>query len=188
MDINDLTDGFGPTGNPEIDDAVLEALKVGDVDGIERALDAVVREHRRRAIRAFVPIYQEQRQHLVLHAALAMWFERPEAQHEPRVSEGVKGDLTRWTVIDGLRLPTVRRDLVGDVQAGRIQYQGKELVCHLADNLSDASKKWLVGAFEVVEGKMKIEREALAEAQSIAFSTRPVTEGKTATHKSAHTG
>lgn len=172
-----MLEPFMLTGNPELDKSILEAFDSGDIDRVEKAIDAGQREFRRKEIAAYLEKYRGVKEHAALHAALSMWFERAEAQHEPRVSEGAKGDLIRWAQFEGCRLPTIRRDLVGAAQTGKIELQGAELFCALAVKLEPAARKWLIQAFESVSKVAKAEQEKVQDAIAQAFIRAPVSKG-----------
>lgn len=160
------------SGNRQIDDAMEAALDSGDIDKIDAAFAAVEREGRRKTLALVAEEYRKAKEHDGLHIALAMWFERPEAQHEPPADRG-KGRLTDWTERDGVRLPTIRRDMVEAAIAGAIEYQGNELLCHLTGRLDPDAKAYLLAIYRTVEKTVKAKRDAVETAKESAFAAKP---------------
>jgi hypothetical protein len=181
----------GISGNREVDRALMDALDSGDLDKIEAAFNAAERAIKRRALEEFAGQYRKRKDHLALHAALSMWLQRPEAQHEPPPG-GAKGQLARWAEFDGLRLPTIRRDLVGAALDGTITIPTRtedgpgesELVCFLVDKLDTDARRWLLDAFAKMETRAKAAEQAMEELRDSAFARRPAEKNEPAPARS----
>ena len=63
--------------------------------------------------------------------------------HTPSYGSGALGDIVRWQVIEGHRLPTVREDLVALAAARSITTGGGELVSFLADLMEPRTREML---------------------------------------------
>jgi len=80
--------------------------------------------------------YREHVERAVIHWLQTM-------THTPSCGLGVKGDLVRWQVIEGHRLPTVREDLVASASARKVETGSGELVSYLVDRLEPKTSEML---------------------------------------------
>lgn len=82
-------------------------------------------------------------------AAVANWLAT--MTHTPSCGLDTKGDLVRWQVIGGHRLPTVREDLVAAATSRQIAAHGVELVAFLTNALEPRTREMLALALAVTQ-------------------------------------
>jgi hypothetical protein len=81
--------------------------------------------------------------------AVINWLET--MTHTPSCGYEIKGDLVRWQVIDGHRLPTVRDDLVASAVARNVVTSEGELVSVLADKLEPQTREMLAFSLSALQ-------------------------------------
>jgi len=81
-----------------------------------------------------------------LLTVLRVWLASPFGRHPP-AKPNEKGDLVRWVVDEGMRLPTVRSDLADQAIAGKIEVRGVELVLLLATKLDATTREGILASF-----------------------------------------
>jgi len=73
--------------------------------------------------------------------AIVQWLQT--MAHTPSCGYETKGDLVRWQVIDGHRLPTVRDDMIDMASERKIEAHGVELVAFLANAMEPRTREML---------------------------------------------
>lgn len=81
-----------------------------------------------------------------LLTVLRVWLASPFGRHPP-AKPNEKGDLVRWVMDEGMRLPTVRADLVDQAIAGKVEVRGVELVLLLATKLDASTRAGILASF-----------------------------------------
>jgi len=84
-----------------------------------------------------------------VEAAVINWLHT--MTHTPSCGVAVKGDLVRWQVIEGHKLPTVREDLVALAAARNIITGGRELVSFLVDLMEPRTREMLAFSLSVTQ-------------------------------------
>ena len=76
-----------------------------------------------------------------IEAAVIHWLQT--MVHTPSCGYEVKGDLIRWSVIGGHRLPTIRDDLLAAAVERNIETPDGELVSVLVDRMDPSARSML---------------------------------------------
>lgn len=105
-------------------------------------------DHGCEACPVYMAVCLQRAYRLHVETAVVQWLQT--MTHTPSCGYEVKGDLIRWQIIQGHRLPTVRDDLIEKATTRCIESKdGRELIAILADMLEPKAREMLAVSLAV---------------------------------------